>query len=269
MNALDPIRVRTGRGTDCRVLVGGPEGGPPVVVLHSAAGLVGDDRFLATLAGSGHRVFAPELPGYGDSTGEELLEDMLDFTLHTWDVVDALDIAQPALVGHSMGGMMAAEMAALCPDRVAALVLVSPLGLWDDEHPIPDIFSLLPFQIAVTLFRDPKAGAALLTGGVDFDDMAALTEFFIGNARRLGTAGKILFPIPNRRLSRRLYRVRAETLLVWGAEDRYVEAVYADRWQSYLPAAKLVVIDDVGHMAPYEDPDRLAAEVAAFVTSTR
>ena len=258
-------RVQTGRGTDCRVLAGGPEDGPPIVVVHGAAGLLDDTRFLDALAASGHRVVAPELPGYGDSTGEEQLEDMLDFTLHTWDVVDALGIARPTLVGHSMGGMIAAEMAAVIPDRPAAVVLAAPLGLWDDEHPIPDVFSLLPFQIAKVLFRDAEAGAALLTGGVDFEDMAALTDFFIGNARRLGTAGKILFPIPNRRLSKRLYRLRAPTLLLWGTDDQYVEPVYARAWQQHVPAAKLVMLDGAGHMSIHERPEEAAGEVAAFV----
>ena len=82
--------VNTARGTTCRVLVFGPETGDPVVFLHGPAGLVDDHRFLAALGDAGYRVLAPELPGYGQSSGEETLEDMLDFTLHWWDVVDAL-----------------------------------------------------------------------------------------------------------------------------------------------------------------------------------
>ena len=265
VTTMDVRRVTTPRGTDCRVLVGGPEGGLPVVVLHSAAGLIGDERFLVELAAQGYRVHAPELPGYGDSTGEDTLEDMLDFTLHSWDVVDGLGLDRPVLVGHSMGGMIAAEMAAICPRRAAALVLVSPLGLWDDQRPIPDIFALLPFQLPQLLFADADAGAALLTGGVDFDDMAALTEFFVGNARRLGTAGKILFPIPNRRLSKRLYRVDAPVLLVWGGRDAYVDPAYAERWRAALPSATLVSLEGAGHMSIFEAPEQAAAAVSAFL----
>lgn len=256
--------LRTARGTACRVLSYGEPSAPPVVFFHGAAGLLGDDRFFTALGAAGYRVLAPELPGYGPSTGEEFLEDMLDFTLHGWDVIDALEIDRPVLVGHSMGGMIAAEMAAVCPSRPAALVLVAPNGLWDDEHPIPDLFSLLPFQFAQVLFSNEAEGAAMLTGGVDFSDTNALTEFFIGNARRLGTAGKILFPIPNRRLSKRLYRVTAPTLVAWGSADGYMPPVYADRWQALLPEATVVKIDG-GHMVPYEEPDRLAAAIVAFL----
>src|SRR6266478_246036 len=191
--------IETRRGARCPVLEGGS--GTPLVFLHGAGGLFAENPFLDQLARRYH-VFAPELPGYGESTGEELLEDMLDFTLHGWDVVAALGIRQPHLVGHSMGGMIAAEMACLAPGDLAKLVLVSAAGLWIDEHPIPDIFTMLPYQIAEVLFHDPQQGQALLTGGADLSDMEALKEFYIGSQRRLAMAGKILFPIPNRRLSK-------------------------------------------------------------------
>jgi pimeloyl-ACP methyl ester carboxylesterase len=246
----------------------GAEDAPPVVFLHGAPGLLDDDRFFGGLAGQGFRVLAPELPGYGASTGEELLEDMLDFTLHGWDAVDALGVERPVLIGHSMGGMIAAEMAAVCPTRVSALVLIAPNGLWDDGHPIPDLFTMLPYQFPRVMFRDKEAGAALLTGGHDFSNMDALTEFFVGNARRLGTAGKILFPIPNRRLSKRLYRVTAPTLLVWGADDAYIVPSYADRWESLMPNATVSMLEDSGHMVPYEAPERLATLVADWLAST-
>jgi len=154
--------VETKKGTRCRVLEGGS--GAPVVFLHSAGGLLRDNSFLDQLA-QRYSVFAPEWPGYGESTGEELLEDMLDFALHGWDLVDALGLRQPHLVGHSMGGMIAAEMACLAPRDLGKLVLVGAAGLWMDEHPIPDIFAMLPHQIAEVLFADPQQGQALLTGG--------------------------------------------------------------------------------------------------------
>jgi pimeloyl-ACP methyl ester carboxylesterase len=257
--------VRTRRGAACEVQSFGPGDGTPLVFLHGAAGLLDDSRFLAALGAAGYRVLAPELPGYGRSTGEELLEDMLDFTLHGWDVVDALEVDRPVLAGHSMGGMIAAEMAAVCPARPTALALIAPNGLWDDDHPVADLFSLLPFQFAEVLFADPSAGAALLTGGVDFDDMDALTDFYVANARRLGTAGKILFPIPNRRLAKRLYRVTAPGLLVWGTEDAYIPPSYASLWASLLPGAPVVMVDGSGHMVPYEQPERLAAALLGFL----
>jgi pimeloyl-ACP methyl ester carboxylesterase len=254
--------VETARGARCRVIEAGA--GPPVVFFHGAGGLFADNPFLDELARR-HHVFAPELPGYGESTGEELLEDMLDFALHGWDVIEALALDSPHVVGHSMGGMIAAEMACLAPKDVGKLVLVAAAGLWMDEHPIPDLFALLPFQFAELLFHDPARGAALLTGGVDFANMEALRDFYIGNARRMGMAGKILFPIPNRRVAKRLYRQTAETLVLWGRSDRLMPPVYAARWASLLPHARVLIIDEAGHMLPYEQPTQCAEAVLNFL----
>jgi pimeloyl-ACP methyl ester carboxylesterase len=258
-------RVRTLRGAECAVRRFGDVDGRPVVFFHGAAGPIGDEEFLTNLAAQGFRVFAPEWPGYGTSTGEELLEDMLDFALHGWDVVDRLGLSDVILAGHSMGGMIAAEMATLCPSRLDALVLVAPNGLWIEDKPIVDLFSLLPFQFAEVLFADAAAGAALLTGGVDFNDMEALTEFFIGNARRLGTAGKILFPIPNRRVAKRLYRVTVPVLIAWGDADRYIDPGYAEGWKALLDDSTVVRFPDSGHMVPFERAQELATVVADFV----
>ena len=254
--------IETRRGARCRVLEGGS--GAPVVFLHGASGLFEDNPFLDQLARRYH-VFAPELPGYGESTGEALLEDMLDFTLHGWDVVTALGLRHPHLVGHSMGGMIAAEMACVAPAELAKLVLVSAAGLWIDEHPIPDIFTLLPFELAGMLFHDAGKGAALLTGGVDFGDMEALKTFYIANSRRLAMAGKLLFPVPNRRLSKRLYRLSAETLVLWGNEDRMIPPVYATRWAELIPHAVVTRIEGAGHMLPYEQPEAFVSVLTSFL----
>src|SRR6266702_3619677 len=85
-------------------------------------------------------------------------------------------------------------MACLAPREVPKLALVSAAGLWIDEHPIPDVFTLLPFECAERLFHDPVTGAALLTGGVDFGDMEALKEFYIADSRRMAMAGQAPLP---------------------------------------------------------------------------
>jgi pimeloyl-ACP methyl ester carboxylesterase len=254
--------VDTAKGTRCRVLEAGS--GAPVVFFHGAGGLLADNAFLDLLA-QRHQVFAPEWPGYGESTGDERLEDMLDFALHGWDLVNALGLSQPHLIGHSMGGMIAAEMACLAPRDLSRLVLVGAAGLWLEDRPIPDIFAMLPHEIAEVLFVDPARGAALLTGGADLSDMEALKDFYIVTQRRLSMAGKILFPIPNRRLSKRLYRLTADTLVLWGAQDRLIAPAYAAHWQALIPRARVQIIEGAGHMLPWEQPQAFADAVAKFL----
>ena len=254
--------IETKRGARCRVLEGGS--GTPVVFFHGAGGLLADNPFLDQLAARYH-VFAPELPGYGESTGEDLLEDMLDFTLHGGDVVAALGLTKPHLIGHSMGGMIAAEMAAIAPNDVGKLVLVAAAGLWIEEHPIPDIFALLPGQLVELLFQDPAKGQTLLTGGADFSDMEVFKEFYLAQQRRLAIAGKILFPIPNRRVSKRLYRVTAPTLVLWGEGDRLIVPAYAKRWAGLIAGATVDLIPNAAHMLPYEQPQAFASAVSRFL----
>jgi pimeloyl-ACP methyl ester carboxylesterase len=255
-------KIETKRGAKVRVFEAGS--GAPLVFLHGAGGLFAENPFLDRLAERYH-VFAPELPAYGESTGEELLEDMLDFTLHGWDVVAALGLSKPHLVGHSMGGMIAAEMACLAPNDLAKLVLVAPAGLWIPEHPIPDIFAFLPHEFAQYLFYDRAQGEALLTGGLDLKNPQALSEFYIANSRQLSMAGKILFPIPNRRLSKRVYRLTAPTLVVWGKNDLLIPTVYAEYWKKLIPQAELTLIDKAAHMPPYEQPEAFVTAVTRFL----
>lgn len=267
---LSPVTVTTARGITCQVLRGGPEGAPAVVAFHGAGGHLADEPVLTRLA-ERFAVYAPVWPGYGEEEGEVLIEDMLDFALHGADVIDALGLgpahggARPHLVGHSMGGMIASEMVAIAPMAYGKLALVAPAGLWLDEYPIVDIFSLLPFEFPHYLFHDPEVGAAMMTGGLDFDDVEAIKAFLIGNSRRLGTAGKILFPIPNRRLSKRLYRLANPALVLWGESDRLIPPVYARAWADALPNATLQYVENAGHMAPYEQPDEVASAIASFL----
>jgi pimeloyl-ACP methyl ester carboxylesterase len=256
-------KVTTARGITCEVREYGQ--GPSLLYLHGATGLAEKEPLLDLLAARYH-VYAPVWPGYGEDEGEDLIEDMLDFTLHSWDVIDALALLdRPHVVGHSMGGMIAAEMAALNPHAVEKLVLIDAFGLWLDEHPIPDIFATMPFQMASLLFHDESKGEGVLTRGRNFGDTNALRDFMVGNARRLGTAGKIMFPIPNRRLSKRLYRLTVPTLVVWGREDRLMPPVYADRWSELLPDARLTLIDEAGHMTPYEQPEAVSRAIVSFL----
>jgi pimeloyl-ACP methyl ester carboxylesterase len=234
--------------------------GPPLVYLHGAGGVTTEDPLLIRLA-ERHHVIAPLLPGYGASDECQALRDMLDFTLHGWDVVEALGIQDPLLVGHSMGGMIAAEMAALCPNQVSRLALICPAGLWLDDHPVTDIFSTLPFEMPALLFHDAEAGRALMTAGLDVDDPKFLQTYLVSNARQLGMAGRILFPIPERGLCERLYRVKARTALIWGDSDRIVPPIYAHEFKRRLANAHLTSIPEAGHMVGWEK----TAEVAAAI----
>ena len=129
----------------------------PVVWFHGAGGMYPIEPMLDAL-GEQFRVYAAEWPGFGEQNTEGTVEDMLDFTLHGWDLVEALGLGdkRPHVIGHSMGGMIAAEMAAVNPRGLDKLVLVAAAGLWMDAHPIPDIFAMLPLRAGRGALRRPE-----------------------------------------------------------------------------------------------------------------
>lgn len=247
------------RGHKVEVLIGGD--GPDLVFFHGAAGVTAEDPLLTTLAAQ-YRVHAPLLPGYGESAEAAHLRDMLDVTLHSQDVVEELGLARPILVGHSLGGMIAAEMAAIAPREVEKLALIAPFGLWLGDHPIPDIFATLPHELPALLFHDVALGERLMTGGLHLEDPQFLIGFLVKNARQLGMAGKLLFPIPDRGLGDRLYRVRARTLILWGENDRLIPPLYARAFAEAITGARVVILPEAGHLVTVEKPDAILAALA-------
>ncbi len=257
----DTTTITTKRGIDVEVRQAGS--GPDLVWYHGLVGLAADEPALDQLA-QDFTVHAPTWPGYGGLENEGSVEDMLDFALLGWDIVDELGLERPSLVGHSMGAMIAAEMACIAPNDLERLVLLTPFGLWLDDHPIPDPFAVLPFELAALLFDDPTNAAKLLTPGQDLETDEGLAEFMVQNSRRLGTAGKVMFPIPNRRLSKRLYRLKAPTRVVMAGGDSLIGAPYHQAWLDRIDGAELTMIDGAGHLANLEQPVAVADAIAGF-----
>jgi pimeloyl-ACP methyl ester carboxylesterase len=254
---IDLIKLPTHHG-EIHVLQGGS--GQDVVFLHGATGLEADNPFLLKLVEK-YRVTAPLLPGFGTSDECTSIRDMQDVTLHTLDVLEALGLKKPILAGHSMGGMIAAEMAAVAPNEVDKLVLIAAAGLWIEEHPSPDIFSLLPKEFPPLLFHDADFGQRMMTADIDISDPAFLIPFLVNNSRQMGMAGKFLFPIPERGLKERIHRIKARTVLVWGDSDRIFPAPYAHAFKDAIPGSELVIVAEAGHMVPVEKPEPVIAAI--------
>jgi pimeloyl-ACP methyl ester carboxylesterase len=237
-------------------------GGEPLLFLHGAGGLQEDDPFLTRL-GQYFKVYAPHLPGYGKSTGAELIEDVIDAALMYHQLMDELEIASAYILGHSMGGMLACEVAALDIHRARRLMLAAPAGLWLDAAPVTDIFTLDQNELAQVLFHDPDSELAQKWVEIPADPEVA-TEAYVERVRRLSAAGKFLWPIPDRGLAKRIYRIAAPTLLIWGTSDRVVPPVYADEFRQRIRDARIVSIPAAGHLPMYEQPQTFIRAVTDF-----
>jgi pimeloyl-ACP methyl ester carboxylesterase len=234
--------------------------GAPLVYFHSYCERSAWSPFLDLLARS-FSVYAPSHPGVAGSTGIETLEDLLDLTLAYDELLAALGLERAHLVGHSFGGMAAAELAAVFPARARSLTLVSPLGLWRDDAQPADILILPADELAAVLWHDPASRAAVewaVSVGGDPDDIAAQVE----SLQRRSSMAKFAWPIPDKGLRRRLHRVAAPTVLVWGDADadRANPVVYAEEWQRHIKGAALRLVPG-GHMILHEAPEASARAV--------
>jgi pimeloyl-ACP methyl ester carboxylesterase len=240
--------------------------GAPLVFLHGAGGVPAWEGVLPLLARAYH-VYAPLLPGFGQSTGLEYLDDQLDLFLHGFDVIEALGLERPYLLGESLGGWMAAEMAALRPKEIGRLALAAPIGLWRDEAPVVDLFGHMTHELVPYLFHDQQAPAAqrMLAMTSLFSEKDDRTEeqveLLIGLVRGFRTAAKFLFPIPEHGLEKRLPRITTPTLVVWGSGDRFVVPLYARIFGEKIPGSRVIMIEDAGHLIGLERPEPYAEAV--------
>ena len=223
--------------------------GPPLVWLHSLYGVEADAPLIEALA-EHYSVYAPLAPGFADLDELNDIHDIHDLAMHYDDVMDALELPEAVVAGHSFGAMLAAELAAHFPSRVSRLVLLSPLGLWNDRYPVADLWGVPAGELPKLLYADPSRAPSTGNSKPDVEKVIALT-------RGMTTVARFLWPIPDRGLARRLRRVRAPTLVVHGDQDRFVPVQYADDFVRLLSDARRVLIPGAGHMLLTEALDQV------------
>ena len=253
------IEIRDG-AVRFRVISGGT--GAPLVYFHSFHERGGWSPFLDRLA-ERFTVYAPFHPGVQGSSGVEALDDVFDLTLAYDELLAALALPAPHLVGHFFGAMVAAELAAVFPRRAGKLVLVSPLGLWNDQAPSADILILPLDELPRALFADVNSAVAREWAvGPEADDANVAAQ--IESIQRRSSMAKFVWPIPDRGIRKRLHRVAAPTLILWGDADRVNPLVYAEEWQRRIKGAAVRHLAG-GHMVLLESPDAAAQAVSEFL----
>lgn len=238
--------------------------GSPLVYIHGVEGHPGEAPFLTRLA-EHHRVIAPELVGYGDSTGFEHIDDVFDMTLALRQCIEKCTGGNPVdLVGHSIGGMFAAELAAITPSAVRKLVLASPFGLWIDETPVPDFFTLNPQQLAEATWSASSSAATAVLNRELANGADPITKA-LARSTNLAIAGKFLWPIPDRGLRKRLPLIAAPTLVLTGEADKLIPPVYGKAFADAIPGATAETISGSGHYPMVEQEDQFVARVNSFL----
>lgn len=237
--------------------------GDPLVFLHAAGGVRPEEPFLDLLA-QRYDVIAPVHPGWPGSDGLEHLDDVIDMAVYYGDLFDTLGLDSFNLMGSSLGGMFAAEVAALDRQYVRKLVLHSPAGLWLDEHPYLDFFAAPQDVMMKALYVDPEKVMASMPK-VDPEDKEAVAKATLDRAMSMASAGKFIWPIWDKGLKKRIHRINAPTLLIWGDKDGLNPPVYGPHWQKQLPGSRLVTIKDTAHVPMAEKPEEFVKAVTDFL----
>jgi pimeloyl-ACP methyl ester carboxylesterase len=239
--------------------------GPALVFFHGPWGLAWDP-FLDMLA-ERFTVHAPEHPGTTPELPDDIyhLDGLWDLVLCYDELLRALDIERAAFVGHSFGGMIACELAAAYPERAARLALLAPLGFWRDADRIVNWMLLEPGELRRRLFADPECEPARQMFGLAEGDDGPTARARMTWA--MGATGKFIWPLPDKGLKRRIHRVQAPALLLWGKEDRLVPPVYADEFKRRLPGARVQTVDGAGHAPHLERPEAVARIVGDFLSA--
>jgi pimeloyl-ACP methyl ester carboxylesterase len=240
--------------------------GPPLVFFHGAGGLLWDPLVESLTAT--HHVYAPMHPGTDGEHRDDIrqLSDVWDLVMYYAELFEQLGLDHAVLVGHSVGGMVAAEFAATYPKFVDKLVLVSPLGLWMDDVPVGNPMMLDPMQLVQATFADVNGVPAKMM----IDQMSSMIDQPEAAAEAwwvTACTGHFIWPLPDRGLKKRIHRVSAPSLVIWGRQDGIIPAVYAEEFGRKLRNSQVEVVDDAAHMPQLEQPEIVTELVRKFLAT--
>ncbi|MBO3676502.1 alpha/beta fold hydrolase [Streptomyces sp. NEAU-YJ-81] len=233
--------------------------GHPFLLLHGGGGPQTVAPFAGLLAEQrSARVFSPVHPGFDGTARPDWLTDVKTLAQVYAQLLDALDLRDVAVVGNSIGGWIAAELAALGSDRISSVTLVNAVGIHVPGHPIADTFGLTPVELSRLSFHDPSKFRF---------DPSALSEaqraVMAANRATLQVySGPHAMADPT--LAERLTKVAHPTLVAWGASDQVVDADYGRAYAQAVPDAEFRLLSGTGHMPQSETPDQLLPVVWDF-----
>jgi pimeloyl-ACP methyl ester carboxylesterase len=242
----------------CRTNLRRGGSGEPLLFLHGASGAPAIMPFMEKLA-QRFDVLVPEHPGYGLSDEPEWLENIHDAAYFYLDFLKKLNLEKTLVVGSSMGGWIAMEMAVRDTSRIKSLVLVSPAGVSAPGVYPADIFLMPPEELVRSLFHDPKLAEARLAEPVTPEsvDMALKNRH---TTARLAWEPRLHDP----HLPKWLHRIDVPVKIIWGAEDRILPVAFSAELKKLMPDAEVEVLKNVGHLPHAEKAQEFCELVFRF-----
>jgi pimeloyl-ACP methyl ester carboxylesterase len=249
------------RGCNIKLMRGGS--GPPLLFLHGASGAGAWLPFMQSLAAR-FDVIVPEHPGFGDSDTPDWLDTIHDLAYFYLDFLEQLDLDRVHLVGVSLGGWIAAELAVRDTYRLSSLTLVDAAGIHVSGAKQIDTFLRNDEQRIRDFFYDPARADEMIARVL----RPELEDVTMKN--RIATAKLAWQPRAyDPHLRKWLLRIDVPTLIVWGANDRLFPMEYAYAWQQMIPRSKAAIIPECGHIPQVEKPAAFVAELTGFIDEMR
>jgi len=208
------------------------------------------------------QVFAPDHPGFGQSERPEWLEGIDDVVLHYVDLLDLLGLETVSVIGTSLGGWIAAELAVAYAHRVTRLVLVGAGGVRVEGVERFDVF-LHPIEETLQhLFYDQSRAPQLLP--TEMGPEVIVRAYHDSTTLARLTWNPYFY---NPKLERRLRRIRAPTLVLWGENDRFLPLPHGEAYARLIPGARLQIVPECGHFVPFEQTEVFVSAATDFLSA--
>ena len=234
--------------------------GPALLFLHGAGA---EWTPLHKRLSKNWHVVAPEHPGFGSSGHlPEWMDSVGDLAFFYRAFIRQLGLDDVTLVGHSIGGWLAAEIAIRSTERLRRLILLAPAGVASDKEPFPDIFLWSPEDFARRQFHDRSLGDARVAA-------LSKTDIAVKLGNRAALARLAWNPrLHNPKLRRWLSLIDLPTLLIWGREDRIIPFVCNEGYLELLKDAELCALPESGHALPIERAEEVERRIEEFSRRT-
>jgi pimeloyl-ACP methyl ester carboxylesterase len=232
--------------------------GQPFLLLHGGGGPDTVASFAELLATSHEaRAITPVHPGFGGTARPEALHTVRGLAALYVAMLDQFGLDDVTVIGNSIGGWIAAEMALLAPPRVSRIILVNAVGIEVPRHPVADFFALTMDQVFQLSFHNPGPFR------IDPTTLSPAAQA-VAAGNRAALAAYAGTSMTDASLAGRLSTVAMPTLVLWGDSDQIVDPDYGRAYAAAIPMARFQLLTDTGHMPQVETPGKLLDAIWDF-----